>query len=107
MNWQDIDPETRDLSTPELWDAWRERVRHADVNFNSLMDGDMEVFFFVNEKCIELMWRSDDDSKGEKDIKYLRPDGLSMVDPRLTDALARIERLEVIVGLLDMRLKAR
>ena len=27
--WKDIDPEARDLSTPELWDAWREEVGAA------------------------------------------------------------------------------
>lgn len=91
MNWQYIDPETRDLSTPELWDAWRDEVaefQHAEC-FSS--DGDTICIGDVTGKYVQVLYYSD--GKCIEDCHVSRPDPPSL-ESRLTDALARIEKLE-------------
>ena len=96
--WKDIDPETRDLSTPELWDAWREEVRGlqfsgawahdaetaSTASIGEVSDRFVQVFYYnVNGKCVE-------------NCHVTRPDSPTL-ESRLTDALARIEKLEAFL----------
>lgn len=101
MKWEDIDPEKRDLSTPELWDAWRDEVAEAIPDIDKWRSKALPVSENVfatrgqgwSPTRVVINMKRSDGTMWHHDV--MRPmTAVDTLERRLKDALERIAKLE-------------